>query len=290
MKWRALLSALGSAAFALGAFAFAFFCAVDVQFGDLRFAVGNTTMRHWTLVPMVGANACAMPLLGGGFPCVATSNAAPPIPAHIQSAESPSTTTPGASATFANPVGNGHLVAGVASYSNTCTLGTITDDSAVQATQVDTGTDTTEGQKSTSFYFVNVTDSLRTVTENVTGAGCTSSVIIDEYSGVATVSPLDQHAVGTQLSGGGTGANGLTSGSVTTGTAGELIYGVNSTVGGATTITAGTGFTLRQTQTGLQQNLSSEDKVQAVAGAVAATFTTNNGGASTNTNVMTFKP
>ena len=191
---------------------------------------------------------------------------------------------------FTNPVGNGHLVAGVASYSNTCTLGTITDDSAVQATQVDTGTDTTEGQKSTSFYFANVTDSLRTVTENVTGASCSSSVVIDEYSGVATVSPLDgtAHAANFQNSP-GTGANAITSGSVTTVTSGDLIYGANNIVGGLTGITAGTGYTLRQTQTGLQDNLSSEDKVQAVAGAVAATFTTNSN-QDTITNVMAFKP
>ena len=51
----------------------AFFGSVDVEFGDARYAVGNTTMRNWHLVPMVGKSACAVPLIGGGYPCAAVA-------------------------------------------------------------------------------------------------------------------------------------------------------------------------------------------------------------------------
>ena len=90
---------------ALGCFSLALFGSVDVEFGDARFAVGNTTMRNWHFVPMVGKSPCAVPLVGGGYPCAAV----PPVvvPAVVWSAtDIGSGITGGGTATVASTTGS----------------------------------------------------------------------------------------------------------------------------------------------------------------------------------------
>lgn len=105
-------------------------------------------------------------------------------------------------------------------------------------------------------------------TNNVTFSQPTQSglqAIIAEYSGVTSVSPLDQTANATGTS---TAAN---SGNVTTTVANELLLGFvsNSTTNGLT-ITPGSGYTTRQTVNG---NTYLEDKVVTTTGTNAASAT-----------------
>lgn len=102
-------------------------------------------------------------------------------------------------------------------------------------------------------------------------------IIVSEYSGVATINPVDV----VQGVGGGTatsGTNGVSSGSAVTTQNGNLIYGiVQDTSGFSTAITAGTGFnigTVLPESTGF--DFAVEDQVQTTAGSTAATFTFGN--------------
>lgn len=123
---------------------------------------------------------------------------------------------------------------------------------------------------------------------NVTGAptsiiGTDSSLhgnwvtTCEEWSGVNSAS--DPHD-GTTPAGNiqatpGTGANGITSSSITTTTNGDLILGVTAnTSSGTAVVTAGTGFAL--TGTSYNANIAAtflEQQTQSTAGAISATFT-----------------
>src|SRR5262249_55854824 len=119
-------------------------------------------------------------------------------------------------------------------------------------------------------YAATVRGGANAVTVNLGGAKGYRRIIVSEYSGVATVSPLDVTAK--NRAGGTTAANGVTSGSATTTVSGDLIFGVAmDDSGNFGTITAGTGFTRRTTLNNM--DMATEDMVQAAAGAKAATFT-----------------
>lgn len=105
-------------------------------------------------------------------------------------------------------------------------------------------------------------------TNNVTFAQPTQSsiqAIVAEYSGVTTITPLDQTATATGTS------TSASSGNVTTTVANELVLGFvsNSTTNGLT-ITPGSGFTTRQTVNG---NTYLEDKDITTTQTLAATAT-----------------
>lgn len=136
------------------------------------------------------------------------------------------------------------------------------------------------------FYYANTTAGADTVTVIFAGAITYASLQCSEYSGVATSSPLDKFASNSQTDP-GTGANAVTSGSVTTTTDGQLIVGWSSAlVVGTETITAGTGFTGR---TNVFGDTLHEDQVQTSAGAIAATFTNSLATADNITLIATFK-
>ncbi len=142
------------------------------------------------------------------------------------------------------------------------------------------------GASSQIFYAPNIKGGSNTVTMTEVGgaygAGNPYNQIgIQEYSGVTITSPLDvvATAMGTTTSNPFT----VTSGPGTTTMNGELIFGYGNDYDG--TLTAGTGFTVRQTVAGM-----SEDMVQTTAGSAAATSIDN---ANSDAYVMlmaTFKP
>jgi hypothetical protein len=112
---------------------------------------------------------------------------------------------------------------------------------------------------------------------------------IDEYSNVGV---LDKSAAGSQTNP-GTGANAISSGSVTTTAKGDLIYGATEDyiVSGTEIVTAGTGFTLQQLAAAQgNMTVATESAIQGENGAISATFTTNIGSAVYLSGVMTFKP
>ena len=137
-----------------------------------------------------------------------------------------------------------------------------------------------------TFYYANTTGGADTVTVTFAGAITYASLQCSEYSGVATSSPLDKFASNSQTTP-GTGANAVTSGSVTTTTDGQLIVGWSTalTVGAGTT-SAGTGFTGR---TNVFGDTLCEDQVQTSAGAIAATFTSTSATSNFITLITTYK-
>ena len=136
------------------------------------------------------------------------------------------------------------------------------------------------------FYYANTTAGADTVTVTFLGAITYASLQCSEYSGVATSSPLDKFASNSQTDP-GTASNAVTSGSVTTTTDGQLIVGWTSAlVVGSGTVSAGTGYTGR---TNVFNDTLHEDRVQASAGSIAATFTTNNATSDYITLIATFK-
>lgn len=137
-----------------------------------------------------------------------------------------------------------------------------------------------------NYYFLNTTAGADTVTVTFAGAVTYASLQCAEYSGVATSSALDQATSNSQTDP-GTATNAITSGNVTTTTAGQLILGWTSAlVVGAGTVSAGTGYTGR---TNVFGDTLFEDQVQSSAGSIAATFTTNLATADHITLISTFK-
>lgn len=137
-----------------------------------------------------------------------------------------------------------------------------------------------------NFYYPNTTGGADTVTVTFAGAITYASLQCAEYSGVATSSPLDQATSNSQTAP-GTGANAITSGNVTTTTAGQLILGWTTALTvGAGTVSAGTGFTGR---TNVFGDTIFEDQVQGAAGSIAATFTGTNAASNYITLISTYK-
>jgi hypothetical protein len=115
-------------------------------------------------------------------------------------------------------------------------------------------------------YAAAVRAGANTVTVTFGVAHGARALMIHEYSGVAAVSPLDK------VSGNTATSTAVTSLAVVPAQNGELIFGlVSNTDGSAPTGTAGAAFTIRQSVS----NLTSEDRVLATAGSIAATFTLN---------------
>src|SRR5713226_3532998 len=119
-------------------------------------------------------------------------------------------------------------------------------------------------------YAPNIRGGANIVTVNFGQADGYRRIIVSEYSGIATTSPLD--AAAKHKATGTTATNGVTSTAANTITNGDLIFGVVMDDSGFFgTITAGTGFTRRAFVNNM--DLATEDTVQAAAGPIAATFT-----------------
>jgi len=104
------------------------------------------------------------------------------------------------------------------------------------------------------------------VTAQLSGAPTSfSQIYISEYSGIATITPLDQNSVAI---GNSAAAN---SGATTTVAANELVYGAS--IGASGTITTGAGFTNRSTA---NSNII-EDRKAVSAGSYSAGFTSAGG-------------
>lgn len=124
------------------------------------------------------------------------------------------------------------------------------------------------GFEITMYYAKNIAGGACTVTANYPAARSFRRIFVMEGSGLDTAAPLDQ-STGQAQAAPGTGANAVTSGSVTTVANGEWIVGTTTSDTGANTPSGGTGFTRREA-VGFG---AIEEQVQAVAGSIAATFT-----------------
>jgi len=120
-----------------------------------------------------------------------------------------------------------------------------------------------------SSYATNIKgNSAHTVTVNFSGAVAYLGLGVHEYSGLAATSALDGTA------GNRGGSNSPSSGSATTIANGDLIFScaTEDAIGSGDTFTAGSGFTKR-VDLGIPAAYADEDRIQPLAGSVAATWT-----------------
>lgn len=181
-------------------------------------------------------------------------------------------------ATLAAPVGSGNCVIGAVEYrAFAATLNSITDNQGNTYTVLDTVT--VSSRSRATFVLGNITNGPTVISANFDVAD-NASIVVEEFSGViASAGPTDGHT-GQEQSLPGTSTDALTSGSVTTTTDGDLIWGVTYDQDGGVVISAGTGFTLglAHVTPGGDGYFSTEYKTQTTAASVAATFTTSKSG------------
>lgn len=114
-------------------------------------------------------------------------------------------------------------------------------------------------------YCLNITNGPTVITGTVNNARTNFTIFVDEWSGIVA---LDVAATGQAQDSPTTGVDVVTSGSMTTVTNGDLIYGVCIDLQGAG-VTQGSGFTtLQNTGTFNTHNL-----IQNTAGPIASTYT-----------------
>src|SRR5437660_117780 len=138
---------------------------------------------------------------------------------------------------------------------------------AVATTQFDA----TDNQSLAICYAANVSPGANTVTATFSASVGYRRVLVHEYGGVIAANPVD--VVANNIAYGTTLANAITSTTAVTTAPGDLIFGAVMDDQGVNSITAGTGFTQRQSVN--NKDLASEDQVQGFAGSIAATHTFN---------------
>lgn len=179
------------------------------------------------------------------------------------------------SVAFSSTVGSGNLVVGALTYANNLgdKLTSVTDDKGNSYTIVSKIFDSVNSQYNAIFYLGNVTNAPKTITANYSASTQNwVRITLAEFSGVVTTSPLD--VTTSQMSPGSTSTDGLSSGSVTTTAAGDLIYGAFfDNQGAATVLSSGTGFTTLDNSNTANLPCAHEFLVQGSAGVQAATFT-----------------
>ncbi len=182
-------------------------------------------------------------------------------------------------AAWASATTTGHLVVGWCGWNDTGTanLLSVTDSQGNTYSLIGAKIrDTVFNQSHQLFFSANITGGAGSVTCTLSELQNYRRMGIAEYSGVATTTPLDGSANNLQA-GAPTTTDGVTSTSITTTAAGDLIFAATQNVSeanpGGATISAGTGFTARKI-TGTGNGIGRmEDQVQAAAGAIAGTFT-----------------
>jgi len=190
-----------------------------------------------------------------------------------------SATVSSRSVTLTNPVTSGNMVCGqFACFNPTNGLGvtvSVTDDK-LNSYAVDFRGDESNplAEVIAHFSLPNITNGPQTITASISsGTAQYASLIADEFSGVATSSPLDGHTFTITAS----TTSPMSSGNITPSANGDLIYGsyVNFTNWG---MMAGSGFVItEQEPTPGNASVGCEYLIQGTAAAIAATFTCTNG-------------
>lgn len=172
---------------------------------------------------------------------------------------------------FTSAVGAGSLLIAVFRINGTASAITVTDTQGNLYTNL--GNISTVNEVYEMWYAPNAVGGACTVHINFTfGTGSAISGEIGEYSGVATVAPID----------GSTSAAGTNSGNTTTTTSGDLLigWGGNNT---GTAFTQGAGYTQRFSQSNVT---AFEDKLAGAPGSYNATFAAG----PVDTGIAAFKP
>ena len=163
---------------------------------------------------------------------------------------------------------SGNLIVAAVSWGNNSAV-TCSDSQGNSYAVATTQYDSTNNQSLAICYAANVKGGANTVTARFGSSAGYQRLLIHEYQGVALNSPVD--VVAKNVANGTTGSNAITSTAAITTVSGDLIFGaVVDDSGAFTTMTAGTGFTQRQSN---NFDMTTEDLVQTAAGSVAATQT-----------------
>ena len=190
---------------------------------------------------------------------------------------------------FGSPLTNGNAVVCGLWWGSGDTLSNVTDGSNTYT--INSATTTGNGSTINSAYTSNITGSRTTLTATFSAASnIVHLMACHEVSGIATTSPLDSANASYQQNA-PHGTNGITTSNVTTTADGDYIFGymVDSNAQGDPT-SAGTGYTLRASQTGNGDTGRSEDQIQTAAGPISATFSdTGTGFPDVLVMIMTFK-
>jgi hypothetical protein len=200
---------------------------------------------------------------------------APPAPGTINLIQTAGTSSNVAassiSQSFASSNAAGNLIVVVASWGdNPAPTINVTDTRGNPYIVATSDYDTRNLQGLAIFYAPNILPGANTVTVNFGNPDHYRRIIISEYSGVATASPLD--AIAKRQATATTTSNGVNSSAGTTTTGGDLVFGaVMDDSGSFGNITAGSGFTRRFILNNMDTAI--EDTVQAIPGPIAATFT-----------------
>jgi hypothetical protein len=172
---------------------------------------------------------------------------------------------------FTSNVGSGNLlVVGVYYESTTITVSSVTDSRSTSYTATPSSpvTNSTQPQRQYVYYGIAPSGGANTVSVTLSASACCFNIVLAEYSGIDASSPLDQHATAQ-----GSGTT-LTTASVTTTQADELLVGIGSHWNTSTAFTAGSGYAKR-VQNNTSDSMALEDQIVAATGSYNASFTVN---------------
>lgn len=189
-----------------------------------------------------------------------------------------------AAATFGANVTAGNCIVFVIGYGGTASDGaTITDTLLNTYTLIQTAVDTVNSQLTEVYVAYNVAGGANTVTATFVTARQYNRVLIAEYSGIQTTTPVDQSnsvgSTGSAYNPAGTTTDAIPSGSVTTTSASETILSIyqdTSEAPGTGGLTAGTGFTL-DVQDGTAGTIAIESQTVGAIGTYSPTWTRTTG-------------
>jgi len=170
-------------------------------------------------------------------------------------------------------IGSGNLVSGYVTASGNMTDLQVKDGAGNSCTMGTVVYDATNNQTAQSFYKANITNAPTTFILSRVGATnlTYAAIVLDEFSGVATSSPLTGTPAQQAQTSPGTGTDAITSGTTTPGANGALIYGWTQNDSGSTLASAGTGYTSATSNATIAGR--TEYLTQGTAAAKAATFT-----------------
>jgi type II secretory pathway pseudopilin PulG len=212
-------------------------------------------------------NSTSVTSTGGGQVELASSGGISHLQSAITFSNSASTTI--AQAFSSNVTGGSLIVAAVSWDTVSTTTVTCSDSQGNTYTTATNNNDTTNTQALAICYAPNAAGGATTVTATFGASSTTLRLAVHEYRGVAATSPVDVSSM--NVANGTTATDNITSNAATTTVGGDLIFGaVMETAASTTTINAGTGFTRRQIT---QNELATQDRIQAAAGSVASTQT-----------------
>ncbi|HTL18562.1 MAG TPA: fibronectin type III domain-containing protein, partial [Patescibacteria group bacterium] len=206
-------------------------------------------------------------------PASATTMAQPVVPTLVQvSSNIADTLSTTIVQSFASPNSASNLIVVVTSWGSLTANPTVTD-TAGNTYTLATSNYSSKGDQSLAIHYAkNIHAGPNTVTVNFGGSHDFRRILIAEYRGLDPLNPVD--VMGKNQGNANTGKDSVSSGTVVTTSSGDLIFGAveNYNVNG--TVSAGTGFTMRDfvMDKGVIET-AFEDRIATSAGSVAATFT-----------------